>query len=358
MVRGTDAAQRSAPPDARGGGARAFALALTVHLLLVAMLVFGVRWQSRPPAAVQAELWVPPPPASVPVPAVPQPAPEPAPAKPAPEPPPARPAPQPEVERPDIVLERQKERERLERERLEREVAEAERKRREARLADERRRADEKRQQEKQQEARRREAEAQRQADAKKEAEAKKLADAKKDAEAKKQAQAKKDAEARKEAEAKKEADARKAAELKAQQQAAERSREDYVKRLMSQAGTAPAKGAPTGSASGSPTGTAAAGGAAGGADGDYAGRLSALIRSNTVFQIPPELGGNPKAVFLVSVLPDCTIASVKLRRSSGHPAWDQAAERGIQRSDPLPRMKNGSCPRELEISSGPRDER
>ena len=38
MVRGTDAAQRSAPPDARGGGARAFALALTVHLLLVATL--------------------------------------------------------------------------------------------------------------------------------------------------------------------------------------------------------------------------------------------------------------------------------------------------------------------------------
>ena len=36
------------------------ALAAAVHLLLLAILVFGVRWQSRPPESVMVELWQPP----------------------------------------------------------------------------------------------------------------------------------------------------------------------------------------------------------------------------------------------------------------------------------------------------------
>ena len=36
------------------------ALATAVHLLLAAILVFGVRWQSRPPETVMVELWQPP----------------------------------------------------------------------------------------------------------------------------------------------------------------------------------------------------------------------------------------------------------------------------------------------------------
>ena len=123
----------------------------------------------------------------------------------------------------------------------------------------------------------------------------------------------------------------------------------------MTQAGSATERSAPAsaGGASG-----ATAGGASGGADGGYVAKLSSLLRSNTVYQAPANLEGNPKAVFVVSVLPDCTIASIKLKRSSGVPAWDQAAERGIERSSPLPRMPDGKCPSDLEISRGPRDER
>ncbi len=105
-------------------------------------------------------------------------------------------------------------------------------------------------------------------------------------------------------------------------------------------------------------TGTAAAGGGGGGIDAGYASRLSALIRSNTIYAIPQDLAGNPKAVFVVAVSPECRIVSVKLRRSSGIAAWDQAAERGIERSDPLPRQRDGTCPPEIEITRGPRDDR
>lgn len=40
-------------------------LAFAVHLLLAAILVFGVRWQSRPLESVMVELWEPPPPVVV-----------------------------------------------------------------------------------------------------------------------------------------------------------------------------------------------------------------------------------------------------------------------------------------------------
>jgi colicin import membrane protein len=135
-----------------------------------------------------------------------------------------------------------------------------------------------------------------------------------------------------------------------------EKDRDDYVKRLMEQAGkttdapkAAPRPGAAVG---------AAEGGASGGIDGDYIARLGSMIRSNTTFSAPPELAGNPKAIFTVLLAPDCSILSVKLKRSSGHGAWDQAAERGIARTDPFPRPRSGRCDTELEIARGPRDDR
>ena len=97
-------------------------------------------------------------------------------------------------------------------------------------------------------------------------------------------------------------------------------------------------------------------GGASGAALGTWGGKVSSLIRSNTAFQIPAELRGNPRAEFAVSVMPDGSIVGVRLTRSSGVPAWDQAAERAIRRSDPLPRPPPGA-PRELAIAHGPRDD-
>ena len=124
----------------------------------------------------------------------------------------------------------------------------------------------------------------------------------------------------------------------------------------MNQAGKASER-APTAATAGAARG-ASSGGATGAAEGEYIGRLSSLLRANTVFAIPTNLQGNPKATFLVSVQPDCTINKVQLTRSSGVPAWDEAAERGIKRTDPLPRRPDGTCPSELEIVRGPRDER
>ena len=40
-----------------GGSGRAIALAVVMHLLLGGLLFFGIRWQSSPPAVIQAELW-------------------------------------------------------------------------------------------------------------------------------------------------------------------------------------------------------------------------------------------------------------------------------------------------------------
>ncbi len=40
-----------------GGSARAIALAVLMHVLLGALLFFGIRWQSSAPAVIQAELW-------------------------------------------------------------------------------------------------------------------------------------------------------------------------------------------------------------------------------------------------------------------------------------------------------------
>ncbi len=40
-----------------GGSGRAIVLAVLVHALLGVLLFFGVRWQSSPPAVIQAELW-------------------------------------------------------------------------------------------------------------------------------------------------------------------------------------------------------------------------------------------------------------------------------------------------------------
>ena len=56
--------ERRAPePDAgrrRPGRKLALVLAILVHLVFVGVLVWSVRWQSRPPEPVTAELYAPP----------------------------------------------------------------------------------------------------------------------------------------------------------------------------------------------------------------------------------------------------------------------------------------------------------
>jgi colicin import membrane protein len=91
------------PERARGGSkAASFALAFAMHCLLFAFLYFGIRWQSHPPAAVEAELWSEPPRVAAPVPVpVPVPAPEPEPPKPVVR---DEPKPEPAPPKPDIAV--------------------------------------------------------------------------------------------------------------------------------------------------------------------------------------------------------------------------------------------------------------
>lgn len=71
-------------------------------------------------------------------------------------------------------------------------------------------------------------------------------------------------------------------------------------------------------------------------AQADWVRRIQSKIRGNVV--LPPELAGNPEAVFEVVQLPTGEIIDVQLRKSSGARAYDEAVQRAILKSSPLPR--------------------
>jgi colicin import membrane protein len=88
----------------RAGSVRSFALAFAIHGLLFAFLYFGIRWQSRPPATIEAELWSEPPRPSAPA-VVTAPKAPPQPPKPVVR---AEPRPEPAPPKPDIAVKEEK----------------------------------------------------------------------------------------------------------------------------------------------------------------------------------------------------------------------------------------------------------
>lgn len=87
----------------------------------------------------------------------------------------------------------------------------------------------------------------------------------------------------------------------------------------------------------------------------DYLGKIRAKIRGNIV--LPPDVKGNPEAVFDVTQLPSGEVLNVKLRKSSGHAALDAAIERAILKSSPLPKPDKGDIfSRGLELHFRPLD--
>jgi len=87
----------------------------------------------------------------------------------------------------------------------------------------------------------------------------------------------------------------------------------------------------------------------------EYVGRIRAKVRGNWI--LPPELKGNPEAVFNVVQLPTGEVLSVKLARSSGIAAYDDAVERAILKSSPLPRPDRPELfSRELRLTFRPKD--
>lgn len=83
--------------------------------------------------------------------------------------------------------------------------------------------------------------------------------------------------------------------------------------------------------------------------------KIRAKIRGNIV--LPPDLKGNPEALFLVTQLPTGEVLQVQLVISSGHTAYDDAVYRAILKSSPLPKPDTpGLFERELKLTFRPRD--
>jgi len=282
-------------------------LAVGVHALLLAFLWIGVSWQNNTPIAVEAEVWdvttqtAAPPPAPQP-----EPEPEPAPATPPPRPvpkavePPPPPAAveKPQPKQPDIALEREKKRkEELKRKQLAEE--------RERELAEEKR-AEEKRAEEKK---------------------AKTLAEKKERELEEKKERALADKKARELEEKKaREAEEKKDAEKKKKDDAEKKKKEEAdKKKKAAEKSTAPR------------------------IDKGYIAAITAKVKGNSSYG--GDDPGNPVVTFRVEQLPTGEIISVRKTRSSDVPAFDDAIERAIKASSPLPKKKDGTVDRSLEIN-------
>jgi colicin import membrane protein len=253
-------ATRPAPKFAAG------ALALAVHLLFALLLVFGVSWETEPPAPIMVDVWSAPPaprpiPVRAPAPEPEPPAPEP---KPAPEPVKSAPEPEPAPKAPDIALEKKK-------------AEEARLKAlKDKQLAEDKARAEEK---------------------------------------------------ARAEAEAARKAKEKQLAEQKKRDLLRQMEEEDLRQRVEEEAGAAREAAARVADAK-----RAAA---VSGIVAQYGAMISAKVRGNT--RLPDNLTGNPEVRCLVKLLPTGEVKSVRVIRSSGNTAYDEAVVRGIEKSSPLP---------------------
>lgn len=297
MKPATAGAPYSVPPEP--SRLPAFLLAVAVHAILLAFLWFGISWQSNEPVAVEAEVWdmsvqsaAAP---ELPPPPAPEPEPQPEPAPRAAEPPPVeRPvAPTP----PEINLEREKQR-KAEQLKQDREAA------RKKEIAEQKKRD---------------------------EAELKE-----------KELAAKKEAEEKKKEAAKLAALEKKKAAEKAKAEAArlEKIRQEDLKRMagaIGSGGTAEKSTAPK-------------------IDSGYVAAITAKIKSNTTYAGNLDVPGNPKAVFKVDQLPTGEIMSVRLSKSSGVPEFDRAVENGIRKASPLPKKKDGTVERNLEVNFSMKD--
>ena len=315
--------ERPAPAQRARGKWTALILALFVNLLFVGVLVFSVSWQNRPPQAVTAELYAPPPPtvtAPRRVEPTPQPKLEPIPPKPEPQPPKLEPMPKPpepavakpDTQAADIALKARREAERIRQEQVDREN--------------------------------RRQEETRRQEDAEKRDEARRQAAARQAAEDKRQAELRERQQRQLEtmrAQAAQEAQMRTQAERESQMRA-QAERESRMR--------AEAEREARGRAE------QAAAGARNKAQLDWIDRIRSRIRGN--INLPPDIPGNPEAVFDVVQLPTGEIIDVKLRKSSGVRAYDEAVQRAILKSSPLPKPVPADLfQRSLELRFRPLDQ-
>jgi colicin import membrane protein len=83
--------------------------------------------------------------------------------------------------------------------------------------------------------------------------------------------------------------------------------------------------------------------------------KIRAKIRGNII--LPQDIPGNPEAIFDVTLLPTGEVLTVRKRKSSGHAGYDDAVERAILKSSPLPQPDDRSLfQRQLELKFRPQD--
>ena len=335
------AASLMPPADSRWLGS--LLMALVAHALLVAALTWGIGWQKQTTTAVaQAELWARMPQSAAPrlvdegpdsteregeeTKAAPPPQPAPQPVRPTEKAPPVE---EPAKAQADIALQQQREREQAKRQLQEKKEQQA---RQQAELE---RKAAEKA--------------------AKEKAEKEKLAKEKLAEEKAAKEKASKEKET-KEAREKAARDKR-AQEVadKAQAAQAAKDRAEVQKRIMGMANASGDAGS-TGTAkqSSGPSVGPATGGTPGGPSAGYAGRIVSAVRPNIVFT--DTISGNPTAEVEVRTLPDGTVASRRIVKSSGVPSWDEAVLKALDRTARLPRDENGRVPATLTIAFSPKE--
>jgi colicin import membrane protein len=86
-----------------------------------------------------------------------------------------------------------------------------------------------------------------------------------------------------------------------------------------------------------------------------YIAAIQAKVKGGWI--LPQDIQGNPEAVFLVVQIPSGDVISVKLVKSSGNRAYDEAVERAILKSSPLPQPPSRELfSRELKLTFRPQD--
>jgi colicin import membrane protein len=85
--------------------------------------------------------------------------------------------------------------------------------------------------------------------------------------------------------------------------------------------------------------------------DTGYIAAITTKIKRSTNYVGDTDVPGNPKVVFKIEQLPTGEIISVRKTKSSGIAAFDDAVERGINNSSPLPKKKDGTVERSLEVN-------
>lgn len=273
------------------------ALAVAMHALFLVLLVVGVSWQPKRSAApIAVELWSELPPPARPAPQPPPPPPEPVKQAPRPEP---RPEPKPEfkpIPDPQIAIKEQLAKKK--------QLEEKERLEREQKLAKEK-------------------------------AEREKL---ERDRKIKEELEAKKRKEKELAEQKRRDEEKKRLAEKQRQEEAAKvaKEKEEALRKLLAQQA----------------------------AEAEARGRLDAYSRLvgdriKRYIVLPPNIQGNPEAQFEVVQIPGGEILSVRLKRSSGNPAYDAAVERAIHKAQPLPPPPDParfSEVRELELRFRPKE--